>query len=84
METKEKKTQSRKQRSKNGERDQKMMTFRADWDVLNVLSQVENKGRFLNQLVKDWARENRTKLDRGRDAWEVNPAEDEDPMEYLQ
>lgn len=59
-----------------------MMSFRCDWDVLNVLSQVENKGRFLNQLVKDWARRHRDRLDGDRDAWEVNPAEDEDPMTW--
>lgn len=80
----EKKVQGRKSRNKNGERASKMMSFRCDWDVINVLNQVENKGRFLNQLVKEWARQHLDRLDRGLDAWEVNPDEDENPDTWLQ
>lgn len=79
----ERKKQERRKRAKNGERNGKMLSFRCDWDVLNVLNQVENKGRFLNELVKQWARKNRRRLDKDENAWEVNPSEDEDPDEFL-
>lgn len=41
----------RKQRSKNGERSQKMMSFRVDNENLDWLLKQENKGRYLNQLI---------------------------------
>lgn len=31
------------------------MYFRADVDVVAILANVANKGRLLNNLVKDWA-----------------------------
>lgn len=42
---------TRKQRSKNGERAQKMMSFRVDNENLEWLLKQENKGRYLNQLI---------------------------------
>lgn len=41
----------RKARSKNGERGQKMMSFRCDVENLDWLSQFENRGRYLNELI---------------------------------
>lgn len=35
---------------------QKMVSFRADTEVLEILERQPNKGRFLNQLVLDWSR----------------------------
>ena len=32
-----------------------MMAFRADADVIEILSKVANKGRLINDLVKRWA-----------------------------
>lgn len=54
MEEKKKK-QERKQYAKRGERDSKMIAFRADGDVIKYLKRVANKGRLLNELVKKWA-----------------------------
>lgn len=36
---------------------QKMVSFRADTEVLEILERQPNKGRFLNQLVTDWAKD---------------------------
>lgn len=36
---------------------QKPMTFRADHEVVAILERQPNKGRFLNQLVLDWAKD---------------------------
>lgn len=52
MEEQEK--QTRKNYAKRGEKSQKMMSFRVDNDVWELLSKVGNKGRFLNDLVKDY------------------------------
>jgi uncharacterized protein (DUF4415 family) len=52
---KDTKKQERKSRSKNGERTQKMMSFRVDADVASILSTVANKGRLLNNLLREWA-----------------------------
>lgn len=54
---KESKKQLRKQRAKNGERSSKMMSFRADEMTLQVLAKVQNKGRLINDLVKQWWRQ---------------------------
>ena len=48
--------QLRKQRAKNGERTSKMMSFRADEQTLLILAKVQNKGRLINDLVKQWWR----------------------------
>lgn len=50
--------QLRKQRAKNGEKTSKMMSFRADELTLQILSKVQNKGRLINDLVKQWWRRN--------------------------
>ena len=36
---------------------QKMVSFRADSEVLEILERQPNKGRFLNQLVLDWSKD---------------------------
>ena len=41
----------RKARSKNGERGQKMMSFRVDVDNLEWLESQPNKGRYINELI---------------------------------
>lgn len=48
--------QMRKQRAKNGERTSKMVSFRADELTQQILSKVANKGRLINDLVKQWWR----------------------------
>lgn len=57
---KEQEKQERKSRAKNGERTQKMMSFRCDDEVAGILAKVSNKGRLLNDLVKVWARQQPT------------------------
>lgn len=52
----EKEKQQRKQRVKNGERTSKMVSFRADELTIQILSKVANKGRLINNLVKQWWR----------------------------
>lgn len=42
---------SRKARSKNGERGQKMMSFRVDNENASWLTQQANKGRYINDLI---------------------------------
>lgn len=36
---------------------QKMVSFRADLEVVEILERQPNKGRLLNQLVMDWAKD---------------------------
>lgn len=48
--------QERKKRSQNGERSQKMMSFRLDKAAVNYLEHVRNKGRLMNELIEQWAR----------------------------
>lgn len=48
--------QERKKRSHNGERTQKMMSFRLDKPAVNYLEHVRNKGRLMNELIEQWAR----------------------------
>ena len=36
---------------------QKMVSFRADLEVVEILERQPNKGRLLNQLVIDWAKD---------------------------
>ena len=43
--------QVRKQYSKNGERGQKMVTFRLDLENEGWLQQQPNKGRYINNLI---------------------------------
>lgn len=50
----QKKERLRKEYAKGGS-SQKMMAFRADVDVVEILSKVANKGRLINDLIKEWA-----------------------------
>ena len=50
----QKKERLRKEYAKGGS-SQKMMAFRADSEVVEILAKVANKGRLLNELVKQWA-----------------------------
>lgn len=50
----QKKERLRKEYAKGGS-SQKMMAFRADSDVVEILATVANKGRLINDLVKRWA-----------------------------
>ena len=43
--------QVRKQYAKNGERGQKMVTFRLDLENEEWLQQQSNKGRYINNLI---------------------------------
>lgn len=51
----EKKERVRKEYSKDG-KSQKHMGWRADFDVIEILKTVENKGRLINNLIREWAR----------------------------
>lgn len=69
--------QTRKEYARKGERTQKMMTFRVDADVQEILTNVANKGRLLNDLVKEWWRSrNREEHDHHPDEEQI-PASDE-------
>lgn len=70
---KEKEKQTRKGYARKGERTQKMMTFRVDADVQEILTNVANKGRLLNDLVKEWWRS------RNLEEHDYHPDEDEIP-----
>lgn len=49
--TEEQQERSRKARSKNGERGQKMMSFRVDNENAAWLELQANKGRYINDLI---------------------------------
>lgn len=51
----QKKQRIKKEYSTKGGRTQKLISFRADFDVVAILEEVTNKGRLLNNLVKEWA-----------------------------
>lgn len=74
MEQKDEKQRSRKQDIKRGVRTQKMMTFRCDNDVTEILSCVSNKGRLLNDLVKEWWKS------RNRHEEDYHPGENNIPL----
>ena len=50
--------QYRKQRAANGERESKMLSFRADRQTIDILSHAPNKGRLINDLVQKWWKRN--------------------------
>lgn len=50
---KESKERIRKEYAQKGERSQKAFTFRLDNDLSAWLSQQSNKGRYINDLVRD-------------------------------
>lgn len=75
MEKKEER--QRKAEIKKGQRTQKMMSFRCDNDVADILSRVVNKGRLLNDLVKEWAKSrNRVETDDPPESYRI-PLSDE-------
>lgn len=49
------KVRVRKEYSRDGV-SQKMMTFRVDLDVLEMLAHAPNKGRLINDAVREWYR----------------------------
>lgn len=55
MKNQDKQTQPRKQYCADGERTSKMMSFRADSDVIRWLGHAANKGRLINELITSWA-----------------------------
>lgn len=60
----EEKERIRKAGRKAGQTTQKMMAFRVDNEVAEILATVANKGRLLNELVKEWAASrNRKRVD---------------------
>ena len=64
----------RQEGRKLGQRTQKMMAFRCDNDVAEILATVANKGRLLNDLVKEWA------ASRNRKETDYPPEENDIPM----
>lgn len=53
------KARIRKDGIKKGKQTTKMMTFRCDLDALEILQQVKNKGRLINDLIRNWGRTHR-------------------------
>ncbi len=51
---KQEKERVRKAYAPKGEKSQKMMTFRVDLEVWDMLEHVPNKGRLINDLVREW------------------------------
>lgn len=52
MENEDVKKQERKTYAKRGERSQKMVTFRLDLDLQDILDEQPNKGRFINDCIR--------------------------------
>ena len=50
--------QERKQRVANGQRESKMLSFRADRETIEILHHAANKGRLINDLVQKWWKRN--------------------------
>lgn len=63
------KERQRKAYSKDGSA-QKMMSFRCDLDVAEMLQQVANKGRLINDLIREWYRA------RNKEEHDYHPDED--------
>lgn len=47
----------RKAYAARGERDQKMVNFRCDLDNIEKLSRQSNKGRFINEAIRSYHKE---------------------------
>ena len=60
----------RKVGRKKGQLTQKLMAFRIDEDVQDILEKVQNKGRVVNEAVKEWW------LSRNREEHDYSPDED--------
>lgn len=64
MKEENKEKQQRKQRSKNGEAGQKMLSFRLDQGLIKWLAKQANKGRYINDLIyRDMTKYYREKRD---------------------
>lgn len=48
----------RKTNIKRGQRTQKMMSFRCDNETAELLKDYPNKGRLINQLIKEYLKKN--------------------------
>lgn len=59
----------RKVGRKKGQLTQKLMAFRIDKDVQDILEKVQNKGRVVNEAVKEWWRS------RNREEHDYSPEE---------
>ena len=66
----EDKERIRKAGIQKGQRTQKMMAFRIDEDVQAILEKVQNKGRVVNDAVKEWW------ISRNREEHDYSPDED--------
>lgn len=66
----EDKERIRKAGIQKGQRTQKMMAFRIDEDVQAILEKVQNKGRVVNEAVKEWW------ISRNREEHDYSPDED--------
>lgn len=53
MKQTEEKERQRKAYAARGERSQKMMSFRVDNEVADWLNQQPNKGRYINNLIRE-------------------------------
>ena len=53
MKQTEEKERQRKAYAAKGERSQKMMSFRVDNEVADWLNQQPNKGRYINNLIRE-------------------------------
>lgn len=53
MSEQEKERQQRKKYAAAGQRGQKMMSIRIDNDLVDWLNQQRNKGRYINDLIRD-------------------------------
>lgn len=51
-EVKKAKSQERKKYAPDGQRSQKMMTFKIDFENVEWLNQFSNKGRYINELLE--------------------------------
>lgn len=68
-----KEKQQRKKYAKDGESRQKMMSFRLDYESRLILEQVANKGRLINDLIKEWGRRHQP-IEK---QWETDPREND-------
>lgn len=64
------KVRLRKAGIQKGQRTQKMMAFRIDTDVQAILEKCQNKGRVVNEAVKEWWQS------RNREEHDYSPEED--------
>lgn len=72
QEVKEK--QRRKKYAKAGVKTGKMCSYRLDWETMDILDHVGNKGRLINDLIKEWWKKQKPSSTYDADA---NPKEDD-------